>query len=148
MQNRPTRQRRLEALTEFVRLEQPKNQAELQSLLATEGYEVNQATLSRDLREIGVVKGPNGYQLPETNGSNDRLGRAINEWLLRISPVSNQIVLRTAPGGATPIALALDDEDLGGVLGTIAGDDTVLVICDGAGSARSVAQMLQTKVAT
>lgn len=122
-----------------------RNQAELQSLLKKAGHRATQATLSRDLRALGVVKTPQGYALPQGVGTGTAHGLAgvVAEWLLTVQTAQNQVVLHTPPGGAQALALALDRASLDGVLGTVAGDDTILVICPDAKAARSVAKRLQ-----
>jgi transcriptional regulator of arginine metabolism len=118
-----------------------RSQAELATLLATEGVEVTQATLSRDLDELGAVKlrGPDGgapvYALPEEGhpmrasaGGTSRLARLLGELLVSADASANLAVLRTPPGAAQFLASALDRAALHDVVGTIAGDDTILVV--------------------
>ena len=85
------------------------------------------------LRDLGVVKGKNGYELPNTAMPTQPgplgLWHTINTWVLSVTPAKNQLVLRTPPGGAQALGLAIDNSELPEVIGTIAGDDTVLVIC-------------------
>ncbi|MDD7968901.1 arginine repressor [Actinomycetospora lemnae] len=128
------------------------SQAELAALLASEGVEVTQATLSRDLDELGAVKlrgadgGVGRYVVPDdgspvrgVTGGTDRLSRLLAELLVSADHSGNLAVLRTPPGGAHYLASALDRAALAEVVGTIAGDDTVLVVAreplDGAGLA-------------
>jgi transcriptional regulator of arginine metabolism len=144
----PSRDERRQAIVALVHARPVRSQAELAGLLAERGHEVNQATLSRDLRDLGLRKGPGGYELPAElrQGEADHalgLAHAVREWLLRVASAHNQLVLRTPPGGAQPLALALDRQPPAGVLGTIAGDDTVLVICAEPRIARRVAQNLR-----
>jgi transcriptional regulator of arginine metabolism len=124
-----------------------KSQAVLSDALEKSGIEVNQATLSRDLRDIGVVKGKNGYELPSTMMSpiteKHSLWHTVNQWVLSATPALNQLVLRTPPGGAQALGLAIDNADLPEVIGTIAGDDTVLVICANDRKAKALARKLQ-----
>ena len=93
---------------------------------------VTQATLSRDMAELKLVKTAAGYK-PLTNGDEAAapmppLARAVREYLLDVRPAVNLLVLKTPPSGAQPLAAALDAEKFKEVAGTIAGDDTVLVI--------------------
>ncbi len=124
-----------------------KSQAVLSDALEKSGIEVNQATLSRDLRDLGVVKGKNGYELPGTMMSpitdKHSLLHTVNQWMLSATPALNQLVLRTPPGGAQALGLAIDNGDLPEVIGTIAGDDTVLVICANDRKAKALARKLQ-----
>jgi transcriptional regulator of arginine metabolism len=95
---------------------------------------VTQATLSRDLQELRLVKTQEGYKpetvLPEDNGAHPLppLARALREFLLDIRPAENLLVLKTPPSGAQPLAAAVDGSKFPEIAGTIAGDDTVLII--------------------
>ena len=108
------------------------SQEELRRKLAALKVPVTQATLSRDLRELKLVKTEQGYKplasARQEPGSLAPLARALREFLLEIRRAQNLLVLQTPPGGAQPLAAALDAERLQEVTGTIAGDDTVLVI--------------------
>jgi transcriptional regulator of arginine metabolism len=121
-----------------------RSQAELQELLRKQGIAVNQATLSRDLRQLGLVKGPAGYAVPAATappaGADLALLHAVQEWLLGAKPAQNLVVLRTPAGGAQPLAVALDRAAIPDVLGSIAGDDTVLLVTQGPRAARRIAR--------
>jgi len=108
------------------------SQDQLRLRLRQEGLRVNQATLSRDLRELHLVKTPGGYAelRPESVAVASPVGlaRAIREFCRDIRPAQSLLVLKTPPGGAQPLAAALDAERWKEVLGTVAGDDTVLII--------------------
>lgn len=108
------------------------SQDELRRRLAHLNVRVTQATLSRDLHDLKLVKTAAGYK-PLTAASEDAaplppLARALQEFLLDIRPAYNLLVLKTPPSGAQPLAAALDAEKFKEVAGTIAGDDTVLII--------------------
>jgi transcriptional regulator of arginine metabolism len=109
------------------------SQDELRRQLIHLGLRVTQATLSRDLRELRLVKTTAGYK-PLSDAANEeshsvsRLARAVNSFLLDIRPAQNMLVLKTPPGGAQPLAAAVDSERWKEVAGTLAGDDTVLII--------------------
>ncbi len=113
------------------------NQDELRRKLRRRGFAVTQATLSRDIHELRLSKGPGGYSLPNGNGAAaaaiDDTPPSIKEMMegfgLRTHRAMNQVVLRTVMGGAQPVAAALDRTGWPDVVGTIAGDDTVLIIC-------------------
>jgi transcriptional regulator of arginine metabolism len=117
------------------------NQDELRRKLRRRGFEVTQATLSRDIHELRLTKGPGGYSLPNGNGNGNGAGthaaddgppsvaEMMESFGLSVTHAMNQVVLRTTMGGAQPMAAALDREGWTEVVGTIAGDDTVLVIC-------------------
>ncbi len=134
-----------------------RSQGELLALLAADGIEVTQATLSRDLVELGAVKVRNGrnlvYALPDQNGEvvtsaggadglPTRLRRACDELLVSAMVAGNQVVLRTPPGAANYLASCIDQSHLGNVLGTIAGDDTILVITPSPPAGRAFAARL------
>jgi transcriptional regulator of arginine metabolism len=109
------------------------SQDELRRQLVHLGVRVTQATLSRDLRELHLVKTTDGYRPLSAAGAEEpssipALARALKEFLLDVRPALNMLVLKTPPGGAQPIAAALDAERWKEVAGTLAGDDTVLII--------------------
>jgi transcriptional regulator of arginine metabolism len=108
------------------------SQDELRRQLVHLGVRVTQATLSRDIRELRLVKTANGYRplaaATEETSPVAALARAIKEFLLDVRPAQNMLVLKTPPGGAQPIAAALDAERWKEVAGTLAGDDTVLIV--------------------
>jgi transcriptional regulator of arginine metabolism len=114
------------------------NQDELRRKLRRRGFEVTQATLSRDIHELQLSKGPGGYALPNGNGNGggaheDDAPPSVKEMLesfgMRVQQAMNQVIVRTVMGGAQPVAASLDYAEWPDVVGTIAGDDTVLVIC-------------------
>ena len=131
-----TRQR---AILSLIATRPVHSQDELASLLSTQGYETTQATISRDIRELGLVKVPlrdgNGahfkYVEPSPGPSfSSRLHRVVAELARSVEGSVNLVVLRTAPGSAMMVASAVDSADWPEVLGTLGGDDTVLVIID------------------
>ncbi len=129
-------------------------QEELASALAPLGVEATQVTLSRDIRELGIIKTADGYQerAALTAGSDadnaaagsarDNLSRVLQEFLRDIQVAQNLVVLKTDPGGAGAIALALDSEHWPEVVGTVAGDDTIFVATESAAKARKLRQRL------
>ena len=125
------------AIRELVARSTVSNQDELRRKLRRRGFEVTQATLSRDIHELRLYKGPGGYSLPSGNGNGahleDDAPPSVQEMLesfgVRVRHAWNQVIVRTVMGGAQPVAAALDREEWPEVIGTIAGDDTVLVIC-------------------
>ncbi len=113
------------------------SQPQLIELLGTEGIEATQATVSRDLDDIGAVKvrvpsGNTVYAIPEfapdRHAPADQLRRVMGEWVAEVSCSGNLVVLRTPPGCAHVVASALDRSRLDGLLGTVAGDDTLLCV--------------------
>jgi transcriptional regulator of arginine metabolism len=127
------------AIREVIAHSRVTNQDELRRKLRRRGFRVTQATLSRDLHELRLFKGPGGYSLPNGNANGggstaiDDAPPTVEEMLdsfgLRVVQAMNQVIVRTVMGGAQPVAAALDRENWPEVAGTIAGDDTVLVIC-------------------
>ena len=127
------------AIREVVAHSRVTNQDELRRKLRRRGFQVTQATLSRDIHELRLFKGPAGYSLP--NGTENGAAAAVEDdapptleemfesFGLRVRRAMNQVIVRTVMGGAQPVAAALDRQDWAEVVGTIAGDDTVLVIC-------------------
>lgn len=103
-------------------------QDELARALNDFGIQTTQVTLSRDMRELGLVKTADGYRQLATATKGTLLVDAANEYLLDIRVAQNLAVLRTSPGNANPLAICIDREGIDDVIGTIAGDDTVLVI--------------------
>lgn len=139
---------RLRTILDLVRRRRIQSQAELKGLLAHGGHAVDQATLSRDLRDMGLVKGPNGYELPrqlaprQQGPSTIGLVHALREWLDSVAIAQNLLVVKTPAGGASPLAVAIDGAGVAGVVGTVAGDDTILIVCPDARRAKAVARQL------
>lgn len=113
------------------------SQSQLVELLAGEGVAATQATVSRDLEDLGAVKvrvrgGESSYAIPELPTEQvapyEHLRRVLGEWVVEVAPSANLVLLRTPPGSAHVVASALDRSGLDGVLGTVAGDDTLLVV--------------------
>lgn len=132
-----------------------RSQEELRAALAEEGLAVTQATLSRDLIDLGAVKVPDGtgrtaYALsaehaaarPEASAETMRLGRALHELAVSVDHSLNIVVVRTPPGGAQYLASAFDGAHWGSILGTVAGDDTVIVVTRGVEAGSEVAEAI------
>lgn len=110
------------------------NQDELRQRLAGRGFEVTQATLSRDIRDLHLVKGRDGYALANGGDDSDEdemppVADVLAGFGLRVRQAQNLLVLGTTLGGAQPVAAAIDQAGMPQVVGTIAGDDTVLLVC-------------------
>jgi transcriptional regulator of arginine metabolism len=108
---------------------------------------VNQSTLSRDIRELELVKGARGYQLPTPDAATvprtaRKIESALPAYLQQAIPAQNLVVLKTGPGHAPALAVALDRVPVDGVVGSIAGDDTILLVTPDAETARRVADRL------
>ena len=123
------------------------NQDELRRLLLKRGHEVTQATLSRDLHALRLFKGPGGYQIPSAAVNHDEdlpdIADILSNFGLRVRQAMNQLVLITTQGSAQPVAAGIDDEGWPEVVGTIAGDNTVLIICPDAKSATALRARLE-----
>lgn len=111
-------------------------QDELAQELKREGILATQVTLSRDLRDLRLVKTPKGYQEMAAEENPLHLESLARDFLRDVRVAQSLIILKTDPGHASPIAVALDNEDWDEVLGTIAGDDTVLVIAGDTATAK------------
>ncbi len=128
------------------------SQAQLVELLAGEGITATQATLSRDLEELGAVRvripgvDRQVYALAELPKDQvaplEHLRRVLGEWVVDLAVSGNLVVVRTPPGSAHVVASALDRTGVDGILGTVAGDDTVLVVADAAQGGEAVGARL------
>lgn len=137
------RDRRRARLRELVARQAVSSQAELVELLGRDGITATQATISRDLDELGITKarGADGqvtYALPEMPA----LAQALRQFALDIQSSGNLAVVRTPPGTAAAVAIAIDGGDVPGVLATLQGDDTVLVVAREPATGREVADHL------
>ncbi len=134
----------------LVSAERISNQEDLRRRLAQQRMRVTQATLSRDLQELKLVKTREGYRppsaLPEESASVPPLTRALREFLLDIRPAENLLVLKTPPSGAQPLAAAVDGAKFPEIAGTIAGDDTVLIITPNKKSRESLQREIESHV--
>jgi transcriptional regulator of arginine metabolism len=145
---KPQRQHRILRILE----EQPiSSQAQLVQMLEADGIVATQATVSRDLEDLGAVKvripgGATAYAIPDFSRdrvpSDDHLKRVMGEFVVEVAHSLNLVVLRTPPGSAHVVASALDRASLRDVLGTVAGDDTVLVVCKESAGGDAVASEL------
>ena len=128
------------------------SQAKLVELLKAEGIDVTQATLSRDLEELGAVKvrvpvGDSVYAVPDDPTERvlpvDYLRRVLGEWLVEVSVSDNIVVLRTPPGSAHVVASAVDRASLPEIIGTVAGDDTVILVAASDTTGEEVSERLK-----
>ena len=123
------------------------NQEELRRRLAAQKLRVTQATLSRDLQELRLVKTQSGYKqgtvLSDESSPLLPLERALGEFLRDIRPAENMLVLKTPPSGAQPLAAAVDSSKFPEIAGTIAGDDTVLIITPNKKSRESLQKKIE-----
>jgi transcriptional regulator of arginine metabolism len=142
--------RRQAVILELIDREALHSQEQLRRRLRQRGFETTQATISRDIKELGLVKqaGDGAYQRPGADAGNPEtaltaLERAAAEFLRRVERVQQLVVVRTGPGQAQTLAIALDRAQLPEVVGTIGGDDTILVIARGARGASALARRLK-----
>jgi transcriptional regulator of arginine metabolism len=129
--------RRREEIAKIVRSTAVHSQDELLAALRKRGFEVTQPTLSRDLRELGLVKTPNGYVSPETlapvatfmpkETREHRLEQLVRDTVVFAEAAMNMVVLKTPPAAAQPLASAIDAAPIEDLLGNIGGDDTIFV---------------------
>jgi len=132
-----TKVRRQQTILRLIAQREVTSQPQLVELLAAEGIRATQATVSRDLDDVGAVKvrvpgGATVYAVPEfepdRRAPHDQLRRVMGEWVAEVLRSGDLIVLRTPPGCAHVVASALDRSGLEGLLGTVAGDDTLLCV--------------------
>lgn len=144
--------RRQAVILEIVGREAILSQDQLRRRLRARGFVVTQGTLSRDIQDLGLLKraSDGAYQRPDSGDAapnheraRAQLQRALRDHLTGLDRVQQLIVLKTGPGHAQLLALAIDHDELPGVVGTIAGDDTILVITRGASAARTLERTLQ-----
>jgi transcriptional regulator of arginine metabolism len=122
------------------------NQQELCKVLGRRGFQVTQATLSRDINELRLVKTPEGYVLPNGDAPAEPMpavSRVLREFVREIRRAQNLLVIKTIPGSAQPVAVAIDAEGWDEVVGTVAGDDTILVISGNNKKARQLQTRLE-----
>lgn len=144
MMNKTLRQR---SILDALRLGPIASQETLQRALRKRGFKVGQATLSRDIRELNLSKTGGGYALPTAEGSAGLalppISRLVREFVLEVRTAQNQLVVKTIVGSAQPVAAALDETDWDEVVGTIAGDDTILIVCPDKEAARGLASRIE-----
>ncbi len=141
-------QRRRALISSLLADRPVKNQWELLTMMVDAGAPVTQATVSRDLAALGAVRGPEGYYLPSPIFGTDEATPALVADLaghaLQVREAGTLLVLRTAPGHANIVAVALDRARLRGVVGTIAGDDTIFVATPNRAAADSLRRLIES----
>ncbi len=142
--NKALRQR---AVLQALRQGPVANQENLQRALRKRGFKVGQATLSRDIRDLNLSKTAAGYALLQGEGATalalPPVQRLVREFVLDVRPAQNLLVVKTIVGSAQPVAAALDEQEWEGVMGTIGGDDTILIVCPDKDAARKVAARIE-----
>jgi transcriptional regulator of arginine metabolism len=149
-----TKATRQNAILKLLEHGSPANQDALRKSLGKLGFKVGQATLSRDIRELGLVKSAEGYQFapggPAALAGEQVLPsahRLVREFVLEVREAQNLLVIKTAVGSAQPVAASFDGEDWPEVMGTIAGDDTVLMVTQDNKSAHRLASRILESLA-
>ena len=145
------KQHRQALILELVEREDITSQEQLRGRLKARGVEATQATLSRDIRDLGLIKRaadgayrrPSAAEVVAITDGQMALRRAVEEYLRTEEAVQQLLVLRTDAGQAQPLAIAIDRSRLPEIAGTIAGDDTILVICRSANDASAMEQHLR-----
>jgi transcriptional regulator of arginine metabolism len=139
-------------LAAIIRTEPVASQEQLSNLLREAGYDVTQATVSRDLEALGAIRGKRdgqlSYLLPgDASGKKGQsaLERILGEWGVSVEIAGNLVVIRTRPGSAHVVAAALDSAALDGIAGTIAGDDTLFIAVRDGHDPASLARVLQPR---
>jgi transcriptional regulator of arginine metabolism len=141
------KERRQRAIAVLIRSNALSSQEELADRLCSLGFAATQATISRDLEQIGAVKvrreGQLSYALPDVprNGAS-RLAMVFRDWVQSVQTAANLVVIKTPPGSAHLVGVALDNSDLFEIVGTICGDDTIFVACRSAAEAQALSSKL------
>ena len=139
------KERRQRAIAELIRSRTLSSQEELAQRLAHLGFAVTQATISRDLDQIGAVKARRGgqlsYALPEQvkDPSTPPLAAALRQWVRSVDTAVNLVVLKTSPGSAQFVGVLLDQSGIDRIVGTICGDDTIFAACRSVSDAEELA---------
>jgi transcriptional regulator of arginine metabolism len=150
---RVTKHQRQHRIAKLLEAGPVSNQAQLVELLAGEGVSATQTTVSRDLEELGAIKvripgGDTAYALPDLPAQqiapSEHLRRILGEWVVEVSRSGTLVLLRTPPGCAHVVASAIDRSAYPGVLGTVAGDDTILVVASEGPEGGDLAERLST----
>jgi len=138
------------AIRDVISAREVSSQDELRRALYRRGHRVTQATLSRDIHELGLVKAAEGYKVPQGEEAEIHLpsiDRMIQEFVYDVKTAQNLVVIKTSPGSAQPVSAAIDAEEWDEVVGTIGGDDTILAIARSSKLAGKLAQRIRGYVA-
>ena len=146
--NKSLRQR---AVLELLKHGPVASQEDLQRALRKRGLKAGQATLSRDIRDLRLAKTADGYSLFQGDSSSvpalPPVSRLVREFVLEVRPAQNLLVIKTSVGSAQPVAAALDEEEWPEAIGTIAGDDTILIVCPDKEDAKKLAARIEEMLA-
>ena len=148
------KRQRQAALLDLIRREPLGSQEQIRARLGEQGFDATQSTISRDLEELGLVRVRDGdghlryAELADATGGNGNhvppLSSLLREFALAVEMSGNLVLVKTPPGAANAVAQGLDDSELEGLLGTVAGDDTILVIAKSGPAGRALAAELKT----
>lgn len=142
---------RQKAILEIVHQASVASQEDLQRALGKVGFKVGQATLSRDIHELSLVKTTEGYARAQTTSAAEPAlppaSRLVREFVIEVRPAQNLLVIKTTVGSAQPVAAALDGEAFREVVGSVAGDDTILMVCPDRKTAAKLAQRIREMLA-
>ena len=139
-------------IVDLLRSEEVETQDDLRRKLARRGIHVTQATVSRDIEDLGLIKTRSGYRLPEAARGGmvplqPTLAIVLKEFLTDVRQAANLVVLKTHPGNAHSIAAALDSESWDEVVGTVAGDDTIFIATASPRQAEAIRRKIRTLAA-
>jgi transcriptional regulator of arginine metabolism len=143
------KERRQRAIADLIRSDALSSQDELAERLSALGFAATQATISRDLEQLGAVKirrdGQLSYALPEglSSAASPRLASVLRDWVRSVETAANLVVIKTPPGSAHLVGFALDNSDIPEIVGTICGDDTMFIACRSSEEARSLSATLR-----
>jgi transcriptional regulator of arginine metabolism len=143
------KERRQRAIADLIRANALSSQEELADRLGSLGFSATQATISRDLEQIGAVKvrrdGQLSYALPNRaeRSASPRLAAVFRDWVRSVDPAANMVVIKTPPGSAHLVGVVLDQSDLPEIAGTICGDDTIFVACRSSREAEALSSKLR-----
>ena len=143
------KERRQRAIANLIRSDALSSQDELAERLGGLGFAATQATISRDLEQIGAVKarraGQLSYALPDQvrNSASPRLAAVFRDWVRSVDTAGNLVVIKTPPGSAHLVGVVLDQSELTEIVGTICGDDTIFIACREAADAETLSQKLR-----
>ena len=143
------KERRQRAIADLIRANALGSQEELAERLSALGYSVTQATISRDLEQMGATKvrrdGQLSYALPDDvrNGPSPRLAAVFRDWVRSVDTAANLVVIKTPPGSAHLVGVVLDQTELSEIVGTICGDDTIFIACRAAKDANALSSKLR-----
>ena len=142
------KEKRQQAIADLIGAHVLSSQEELAEQLSGLGFAATQATISRDLEQLGAVKvrrdGHLAYALPDTpRGSRTRLATVVRDWVRSVEPAGNLVVIKTPPGSAHVVGVVLDESEVAEIIGTICGDDTIFAACRSATEAQALSFRLR-----